>query len=385
MATATELRTLQEVREINAAFPYTRPVREWKEKGGKVVAWQCTYVPEEVIWAAGILPVRMTGDSREMEMEEANAHLYINTCSFCRACLELALGKQWDFLDGYVSAATCDGSRRLADVWQIYVAHIPLLYVLTTPRKFTERAHMLYLDEVREMKRRVEEFAGVKITDAALRDAIALHNRSRELLQELYKMRKAEKPPVTGAEVLEIINASFRMPRDQFNGLMERLLAELKATGRQVSGSVRLMINGSPLNNAEFIRTIESEGAIVVVDELCMGTRSWWDPIDTNTYRDPLEAISRRYLNNFPCARMVPCDRRFERVLDLARQWRVEGVVSQIVRYCVPYAHDQPLLRERLEAIGVPVLELDVEYGTPGSGQIRTRAQAFLEMLLAKK
>ncbi len=385
MATATELKTLGEVREINAAFPYTQPVREWKEKGGKVVAWQCTYVPEEVLWAAGLLPVRMTGDSHELELENANAYLYINTCSYCRACLELALGHEWDFLDAYVSAATCDGSLRLADVWQNYVTDIPLLYVLTVPRKFTERAHMLYLDEVREMKKRVEEFAGVKITDDSLRDAISLFNRTRQLLKELYEMKKADNPPVTGAETLEIINAAFRMPKDKFNDLLERLLAEIKATGRQVTGSVRLMVNGSPINNPEFIKTIEDEGAIVVVDELCMGTRYWWDQVDTTTYCDPLEAISRRYLNNFPCARMVPCDERFKQVLELAREYRVEGVVSQIIRYCVPYAHDQPLLRERLEAIHIPVLELDTEYGMSGSGQIRTRAQAFLEMLTAKK
>ena len=385
MATATDLRTLEEIRAINADFPYTKPIQEWKKKGGKVFAWQCTYVPEEVIAAAGILPVRMTGDSRELELEEANAHLYINTCSYCRSCLELALDNQWDFLDGYVSAATCDGSRRLADVWQIYVTKIPLIYVLTSPRKFTERAHMLYLDEVREMKRLVEEFSGAKITDDSLRDAIKLYNRTRQLLHDLYDMKKADNPPVTGAETLEIINASFRMPRDQYNDLLVRLLDELKATGRQVTGSARLMISGSPLNNPQFIKTIEDEGAIVVVDELCMGTRYWWDQVDTNTSSDPLEAISRRYLNNFPCARMVPCDARFDRVLDLAREYRVEGVVSQIIRYCVPFAHDQPLLRERLEATNVPVLELDTEYGQSGTGQIRTRAQAFMEMLTAKK
>lgn len=379
------LKTLEEIREINAAFPYTGPVREWKERGGKVVAWQCTYLPEEVIHAAGLLPVRMTGDSHELELENANAHLYINTCSYCRACLELALGGQWDFLDGYVSAATCDGSRRLADVWQNYIPQIPLIYIMTTPRKFTERAHQLFLDETRELKRRLEDWAGVEITDAALNHSIQVFNRMRELLRELYEMKKADEPPITGAETLEVINASFRMPKEQYNTLLEKLLAEIKATNRKVSGSIRLLISGSPLNNPEFIRTIEEQGALVVVDELCMGTRYWWDSVDTNSYPDPLEAISRRYLSNFPCARMVPCDERFHRVLDLARDYRVDGMVSQIIRYCVPYAHDQPLLRERLEALNIPVLELDTEYGMPGTGQIRTRAQAFLEMLQARK
>ena len=82
---------------------------------------------------------------------------------------------------------------------------------------------------------------------------------------------------------------------------------------------------------------------------------------------------------------MFPSDERFDRILALARDFRVDGVVSQIIRYCVPYAHDLPLLTERLKAQGIPTLALDVEYGTSGSGQIQTRVQAFLEMLRARK
>lgn len=378
-------KALERIREINAGFPYTDPIKAWKERGGKVVAWTCTYVPEEVIWAAGILPVRMTGDSHELELEDANAYLYINTCSFQRSCLQMTLDKQYDFLDGYVSAATCDGSRRLADVWRNYITHIPLIHVLTVPRKTTERAHQLYLSEVQEMKQKLEETFKVKITDDALRQAIKLYNHTRELLKELYEMRKKDKPPVTGAEALEIVNAAFRMPRDEYNKLLEDLLGELKASNREVTGKVRLLITGSPLNNPDFIATIEREGALVVTDELCMGTRYWWDLVDEKASSDPLEAISRRYLSNFPCARMVPCDERFDRVLEMTKEYRVEGMVAEIIRYCVPYAHDEPMLRERLERNGIAVLELDLEYGVSGSGQIRTRAQAFIEMLLEKR
>ncbi|MDP2727403.1 MAG: 2-hydroxyacyl-CoA dehydratase family protein, partial [Dehalococcoidia bacterium] len=274
---------------------------------------------------------------------------------------------------------------RLADVWQKYVTNIPLIYVLSTPRKSTERAQQLFLEEVREMRHRLEKWAGVEITDAALRQAISLFNHFRQLLRELYEMKKGDRPPITGAETLEVINAAFRMPKDEYVALLERLLEEINATGRVVKAPLRLMITGSPLNNPEFIKVIESQGALVVVDELCMGTRYWWGSVEETKYPDPLEAISRRYLSNFPCARMVPCDDRFDKVLGLARDYRVDGVVSQIIRYCVPYAHDQPLLRERLEATGVPVLELDTEYGMAGTGQIMTRAQAFLEMLQAKK
>jgi benzoyl-CoA reductase/2-hydroxyglutaryl-CoA dehydratase subunit BcrC/BadD/HgdB len=82
---------------------------------------------------------------------------------------------------------------------------------------------------------------------------------------------------------------------------------------------------------------------------------------------------------------MVPSDERFNRILNLVKDFKVDGVISQIIRYCVPYAHDLPLLKDRLKEPGIPVLALDVEYGTSGSGQIQTRVQAFLEMLEARK
>jgi len=374
------LETLQEVREINSSFPYTAPIRAWKEQGKKVIAFQCTYVPEEIIYAAGIMPIRLTGDSRELDLEEANAYMYINTCSHVRSCLELVLRKQYDFLDGFVSGTTCDSSRRLTDVWKYY-NFTSFVHILTVPRKMTERAHELYRREVQDFKRRLEEFFDVEITPQALRQAIKVYNRSRELLHQLYQLRKSDAPPISGAEVQEVLNAGWSMPKEQFNQLLERLVEEASSGQRAVRGNFRLMLNGSPLNNPEFTKAIEELGGLVVVDELCTGVRYWWELVDTDSEIDPVAALSRRYLNNFPCPRMFPPEERFNRVLQLVKDYRVEGVISEIVRYCVHCAHDQPLLRRRLEKQGVPVLELGVEYGMPGTGQIRTRVQAFLELL----
>lgn len=380
---SSEPKTMVEVREINSAFPYTAPIREWKEQARKVIALQCAYVPEEIIWAAGALPVRMTGDVRQMELEDANSYLYINTCAFCRTCLQLALDGRWDFLDGYVSSATCDGARRLADIWQSYL-EIPLIKVLGVPRKTTERACQLYMSELGDMKELLEQHLGVSINDQALWDAIRLYNRTRGLLRELYELRKADPPPVWGFEVMEVLNAGLRMPKDKYNVLLERLLDEIRSSERQVSGRVRLMVSGSPLNNPNFFRAFEQVGGVAVIDDLCVGTQFWWEPVDT-AIADPLEALARHYLNSFTCARMASSDTRFNQLLKLVEEWRVDGMVSQVMPYCVVYAHDQPLLAKKLEAIDVPMLELEVEYGAGSTGQITTRAQAFIEMIAAKK
>jgi bcr-type benzoyl-CoA reductase subunit C len=382
--TNVKLSTLDRFYETNRTFPKTEHILQQKREGKKVFGWLCTYVPEEIIHAAGILPVRITGYSNEVELDDGNAYLYINNCSFSRSCLQMGLRKEYDFLDGVVGGSTCDGARRLFDLWRHYIG-TPFYHVLTVPRKYTEKAHALYLNEVIQFKEHLEEYMGFKISDETIVDSIKLFNESRNLLWQLYELRKADNPPVTGTQTLEVSNASYRMPKAVFNEWLRALLEEIKGSGNTYTGRARLMLVGSCLTNTEFIKAIEDQGGLVVTDELCTSTRYWGDMVCLEGSESPVNAISRRYLNNYPCARMFPSDERFNRIVDAALKFKVDGVISQTIRYCVPYAHDLPLLTKRLKEHDIPVLSLDVEYGTSGSGQIQTRVQAFLEMLEAKR
>jgi bzd-type benzoyl-CoA reductase N subunit len=375
-----KLHKIERFRQVNHTFPKTAQILEHKRQGKKVFGWLCTYVPEEIIHAAGALPVRITGYSQEMELEDGNAYLYINSCSFSRSCLQLGLKGEYDFLDGVVGGSTCDGARRLFDLWRNYIG-TPFYHVLTVPRKYTQPAHDLYHSQVTQFKTHLEEFLGIQITDESLYQSIGVYNETRALFKSLYELRKLDNPPISGAETMEALNACFRMPKELFNEWLRNLLEELATSENTHTSRARLMVVGSVMTNPEFIESIEEQGGLVVTDELCTSTRYWSDPVILDGDKTPIEAISQRYLNNFPCARMFPSDERFNRILELVRDFRVDGVISQIIRYCVPYAHDLPLLTERLEAQGIPTLALDVEYGTSGSGQIRTRVQAFLEML----
>lgn len=378
------LEWLDKFREINRSFPRTEQLLDYKNSGRKIFGWLCTYVPEEIIHAAGILPIRIIGYSHETDLDDGTAYLYVNNCSFSRSCLQLGLKGEYDFLDGVVGGSTCDGARRLFDLWRNYIG-TPFHHVLTIPRKYTERAHSLYHYEVEEFTRHLEEFLGTEIPDEALLESIKLYNETRQLLERLYDLRKRDNPPVTGAETMEVLNASYRMPKEIFNEWLRNLLEEIEASGNAYEYRARLMLVGSVLTNAEFIKSIEDQGGIVVTDELCTSTRYWTDQVVLDDSRSPRESVARRYLNNFPCARMYPSDERFDRIMAFARDYKVDGVISQIVRYCVPYSHDLPLLTKKLKGMNIPVLALDVEYGTSGSGQIATRVQAFLEMLEGRK
>ncbi len=382
--TNAKLPTLDRFREINATFPKTSQVLDFKRNGGKVFGWLCTYTPEEIMHAAGILPVRITGYTKETELDDGTAYLYVNSCSFSRSCLQMALRGEYDLLDGVVGGSTCDGVRRLFDLWRNYL-ETPFYHVLTVPRKYTERAQQLYFHEVQVFTKNLEEWLGAEIGDDALLASVALYNETRRLMRQLYELRRLDQPPITGAETLEVLTAGFRMPREEYNQWLADFLDEVAASGETHHGRARLMLIGSVLTNPEFIGSIESQGGLVVTDELCTSTRYWGDPVVLDESRPVLESISRRYLSNYPCARMYPSDGRFDRIVEACHDYRVDGVVSQTIRYCVPYCHDLPLLTARLKKEGIPILALDVEYGAAGSGQVQTRVQAFLEMLEARK
>ena len=378
---AGDLKALEEIRRINASFPYTDPIRDWKAAGKKVVGWSCIYVPEEIIHAAGMLPIRVTGHVEESALEHASSYLYTNSCSFMRSCFDLALIGGYDFLDGYVSCSPCEGVLRLAEVWDHYLKNPPLIYILDVPRRISEGGFKFYREEVLELKNRLEQFFGVEISDDALRQSIRTYQETRDLFRKLYELRKSDTPPISGAETLEVLNASGRMPREKFNLLLKELLEQIESSKRSLSGDVRLMISGTVLNNSDFIKGVEELGALVVADEVCTGARYWWEAVDTNL--EPLEALSRRYLNTlFPCARTNPPERRTEQILQLADDFRVDGVMALTIRNCAPYIYDLPLWKGKLEERGIAVLDLSTEYGTAISGQVKTRVEAFLEMLI---
>jgi benzoyl-CoA reductase/2-hydroxyglutaryl-CoA dehydratase subunit BcrC/BadD/HgdB len=375
---------LDQFRRVNRTFPETVDIKEAKANHQKVFGWLCSYVPEEIIYAAGAFPVRITGYQNETELADGTAYLSNVSCSFSRSCLQMALRGEYNCLDGIIAGSTCDGARRLFDHWCRYIK-TPFSHIVSVPRKYTATTMELYYSEIISLKSSLENYLGVQITDDALREAIETYNQSRQIIAGLYALRKDDEPPITGAEMLEVLNAAAHMPRKAFNILAGDLRAGLETSTVKHHGRARIMLVGSVLNNASFIDSIESQGVLVVVDGLCNGIRYFSDPVVQQDNESPLQTISRRYLTAFPCARMFPASDRLNRIVRLIEDYKVDGILIENIRYCVQNAHDLPLLKEKVRPLGVPILALDIEYGTSGSGQVQTRVQAFLEMLETRR
>jgi benzoyl-CoA reductase/2-hydroxyglutaryl-CoA dehydratase subunit BcrC/BadD/HgdB len=372
-------KALNEMIQLTSPFPASVTVKAWKYQAKRIIGLAYLAVPEEIIHAAEMLPFRLTGDNERLPMELADSQILPNNCSVLRGLWQQVLEDKYAFLDGMVNSPVCDGMRRLHDNW-LEFKKLPYMDIIYFPRKATEDALQMYLIDLERWRERLSEFRGQRIRDNELKRSIALYNRTRELIQQFYELRKRERPPVTGVEALEVMKASGRMPREQYNALLEQLLNEIKNSSREIKKGKRLMIVGNDVHNSTWMAAIEDLDAIVVTDEMITaGTRCFWGKVDTSL--PPMEGIARHYLFNRPQDATIYESNRYDHIFKLAKEYKVDGVVSNVVRYCAPLENDKPWLKKQMDKHGIPILELGVDYGEAPSGQMRTRVEAFLEML----
>lgn len=370
-----------------SAMSFLRPFRDlllkrhgvargWKSEGKRVIGWSCSYTPEELIYAADALPVMVFGDVENTTL--ADVHLPVNTCSFARSCFNAALKGDYDYLDGFVASGSCDNRDKIFDMWR-YRVKLPFMHFINTPHTRTERAHGFFYDEVLRFKASLEKAFGVVVSDSALKDAIRVYNANRLLLKRVYDLRREEPPLISGVEALEVVLSGLVAPKEEHNRLLRRLLTEVSDRVDPPKGGVRLLVSGSVMDNVKLLKVVEGVGGCVVADDWCVGSRYFWDPVDSGG--DPLRAVARRYLGKGPSSFMLGQGERFRHAVEMAKQFDVEAAIVFVLKFCDTHMFDAPRLVEELRAMGLPVLYLEWEHSLSGLAQLKTRIEAFIEMV----
>jgi benzoyl-CoA reductase/2-hydroxyglutaryl-CoA dehydratase subunit BcrC/BadD/HgdB len=337
-------------------------------------------VPEELIMAAGFLPLRMraTG-STGTELSD----LYYSSinCSFPRHCFNMALAGEFDFLDGLICMNTCDHVRRIYDNWKVALK-TPFIEILSFPRKSTEVQVEWYRDELSLWKQRMEEHFSIQVDEESLWQAIRLANEKRRLQRQLYELRKVESPPITGAQSLAVMVAGTAMPAERYNGLLRELLEELRQAPGHSDYRARLMVIGGILDDPAYMKVLEDQGGLVVTDSSCFGTRIMWEEIDEHA-SDPMTALARYYVADRPsCPRMYGDQpKRAEFLSNMIRDFKVDGAIGEQLKFCDNWIVEHYMNELDFKEAGVPFLKLEREYIVSGIGQLRTRVQAFIETM----
>jgi bzd-type benzoyl-CoA reductase N subunit len=359
-------------------------LQAWKDRGGKVVGFFCSTVPEELFTAAGLLPFRMRGTG-STSTELSDAFFSPINCGFPRHTFNQALRGEYDFLDGLVCINSCDHVRRIYDNW-IRNLKTPFVQVMSLPRKVQEPQVKWYYDELNILREQMEEHFGVEITDECVKDAIRLHNEIRALQKRLYELRRADRPPITGAETLAVMVAGTAMPREVYKELLQELLDELVQSEGSGDYRARLMIVGGELDDPGYLEIIEEQGGLVVTDSTCFGSRLMWKAVDEGE-EDPIRALARYYIADRPsCPRMYGDQpNRIAYTRELIKEFKVDGVIGERLLFCDQWVVEHYMTTQDLKKDGIPFMALDREYVLSGKGQLRTRVQAFLETLEATR
>ena len=356
----------------------TEYVRDWKDRGGKVLGYACVATPVEIIEAAGILPYRIKAFGHP-DTELGDAYLSRFNCRFCRSCLQLGLEGSYDFLDGLLETNGCDHLRGMFENWQ-HVKAYDFFHYLKVPHFLREDSLEYFVEELALMRDAISEFFGADITDDKLREAIDTQDEVNGKLKQLYALREKVPPAVSGAEVTQVLCTGSSMMGKDFSAMLDEVLKE-KAGAKAPDYKARLIMLGSATDEIDLMADIESTGALIAADALCFGSRAFWTREGESG--DPLHLLAERYLGHLFCPRMfTDYDRRIAYILDTAKRAGVDGAIITYNKFCDLHGVEAVSQRADLEKAGIPVLVLEKDYGSQAdTGRIKTRVQAFLERL----
>ena len=369
-----------------------RYAQEWKARTDrKIMGYFCTYVPEEIVYAAGILPVRVLGSHEPQDLAEP--HIFSMFCPFCRDCLAEGLRGNYDYLDGISHAQSCLHIRQSFESWQMHKPRAYSHYLFMPANLQSPSAQTCLEEELLEFKNTLEKWTGKAITANALNESVEVYNLNRRLLRQLYELRKGDPPAISGAETMRITLASQFMDKKEHNKILQQLLQELAHSPRKIAPGPRVMVLGSENDDTELVELTESLGANVVIDDHCTGSRYFWNEVilpsplrgegqGEGEHTDKiLQAIASRYINRPPCPQKDLRDRRrFTHILKLAEEYKIQAAMLIQQKFCDPHELDIPPLQELFTRKGIPNIFLEVDVTTP-VGQFRTRIEAFLETM----
>jgi benzoyl-CoA reductase/2-hydroxyglutaryl-CoA dehydratase subunit BcrC/BadD/HgdB len=354
----------------------TKWANDWQKQGKKVIGILDSLVPEEVIYAAGMLPWRIQG-AQQADVSRAMMYRLPQGNTFLNHVLESLLEGELDFLDGMVCSDRDEDFIRFWDYWD-YLSKTRFVYQVQMPILDSELSQQRFTSKVREFIGAIEEFGKVKVSDSSLRDAIAVYDQGRALLRKVYELRKREEPPITGGEALAITTAAMVMPRDEFNKELEELLPYLETRKAKVSHSKpRLLLSGDLLDNPAYIDLVEEAGCLVAMDDMDNGSRYFWETADGG---EPAQALAVRYLKN-RSPRMLDWHGQIDQLVQWTREFNIDGVLEMPDTYDYTRGFRKPTLEQRLKEADIPLMSFERDYYLSNVGQLKTRIGAFLEIL----
>ena len=356
-----------------------------KVKGQLLAGYMCTHVPEEMLYAAGIIPVRILSSHESQAM--TRSYIHETYCSFSHDCAYQGLAHHYDFLDLIVTSSSCIHMGEAFNVWVRFAGFQGKSFLLPYPHIIeTKPAAAFMKQSYEEFKQFLETFVKRSLTDEEIEGAIKVCNQTRRLLKQLWGFLRRENPPITGPDVAAVTLASQLMDKQECNPMLEQLVRGLEAEPGKGAPGVRLMVSGGACDDLgifDLLEHLDYKASLIFVDS-CTATRYFWFEVPEGR-PDKLQAIAEGYISRIPCPAKdnVPGTgekKRFRFIQEFIEEYKPDGVVFLYQRFCSPQPMDVVALRPILDKLGIPSTDFELDTTVPVT-QFRTQLEAFIETI----
>ncbi|MBU4209385.1 MAG: 2-hydroxyacyl-CoA dehydratase family protein [Proteobacteria bacterium] len=359
-----------------------------KTAGRKVIGSFCVFVPEEIVLAADATLIGLCTGA-DFATEEVDKLLPRNTCSLIKSAFGFKVGKVCPYIESanmIVGENTCDGKKKS---YEILKNLVPNLYVMDLPQMKSDEGKALLKAEYLRFKEAVEKLTGISIDVTRLKKGINIVNNKRKAIHRLSSLRKADPSPISGLDALLANQVFFYDNPVRFTESVNKICDELKKRiekkeGVFPKGTPRILLSGCPMAvpNWKLPWIIETSGAVIVGEESCVGERGTRNLTDDsgNTVDELMEAIINRYFK-VDCAIFTPNPDRLDHIVEMVEKYQANGVVHYGLQFCQPYLMESMPVEKALEEKNIPTLRIDTDYSMEDVGQLKTRVEAFVELL----
>ncbi len=376
---------MEEIKKILAVMKEAvahpgQAVKNYKQMTGKgAVGCFPIYCPEEIVHAAGMLPVGMWGG--QTQISQALTIVPSFCCSIMQSNIELALKGVYKDLDAVIISSPCDTLKSIPQDWGYAIPDIKVIQIVYPQMRKIESGVEYLKTEFLRVKQAIEGITGEPITDAALKKSIEVYNRHRRSLREFCTV--ARNYPLTITPVVRhlVIKSGYFMEKSQHTLLVDELSSELKKLPPREWQGKRVVLTGITAEPDALLKIFDENRLTVVADDLAQESRQFRTDVPDGD-EEPLLRLARQWSLIEGCSLAYdPQKKRVEMLIELVKTAGADGLIFCMMKFCDPEEFDYPIIAEQFEAAGIPLLYLEIDQQQQSLERERTRIQSFAEML----
>ena len=349
-----------------------------KETGKGAVGIMPVYCPEEIVHAAGYLPIGMWG-AQKKQISKARTYLPPFACSIMQSVMELQLEGVYDDLEAVIFSVPCDTLKCMSQKWNRPVPAI----VFTHPqnRKIAkDAANVFAREEFNIVKEKLEDILDVHISNKAIKNSIAVYNENRAACREFSDVAAEYAAVVTPSDRHAVIKARWFMEKSRHTALVKELIAALKAEPAPEFKGKKIIVTGIQVEPYDVLDIFQENGFAIVADDLAQETRNFRQDVPDDD--DALMALARAWNEFDGCSLATDANKpKGQMIIDAVKKYGADAVVVCMMKFCDPEEFDYPILLQEFEAAGVKNLNIEVDQESTAFEQVKTRIQTFAEIL----